>query len=86
MCIDNLKPTVFVLLQLLLILCHVHVLNGEKILGEENAEFDFDGLPGAQHEFKVYVPGNTEECFFQPVAQGAKLHVTFEETEDKQQQ
>ncbi|CAL1531034.1 unnamed protein product [Lymnaea stagnalis] len=63
---------------LLVFLCHVQMLGCEKILGEENSEFDFDGLPGAQHEFKVYIPGQTEDCFFQPVAQGANFHVNFE--------
>jgi len=54
------------------------ILSGEKILGEENDDFDFDGLPGVQHEFKVEVPGGVEECFFQRAATGAKLHVSFE--------
>ncbi|XP_059142087.1 transmembrane emp24 domain-containing protein 3-like [Physella acuta] len=72
------KWTTFILLELFILACHVQHLDCEKILGEENAEFDFDGLPGAQHEFKVYIPGNTEDCFFQPVAQGAKFHVNYE--------
>ncbi|KAK6966237.1 transmembrane emp24 domain-containing protein 7 [Biomphalaria glabrata] len=78
MIMKAIKKTDFLLLQLMVILCHVLLLNGERILGEENAEFDFDGLPGAHHEFKVYIPGSTEDCFFQPVAKGAKMHVNFE--------
>ena len=54
------------------------VTAGERILGEETEDFDFDGLPGAQHEFKVEVPAAKEECFFQKAARGAKLHVSFE--------
>ena len=54
------------------------VLNGENVLGEENDDFDFDGLPGVQHEFKVDIPGGAEECFFQKAARGAKFYVSFE--------
>ena len=54
-------------------------VNAEKVLGEEfNEEFDFDGLPGAQHEFKVEVRAGTEECFYQHAKVGAKFHVSFE--------
>uniref|UniRef100_A0A0B7BIR0 GOLD domain-containing protein n=1 Tax=Arion vulgaris TaxID=1028688 RepID=A0A0B7BIR0_9EUPU len=67
-----------ILLELVVLFCHVVHLDCEKILGFENEEFDFDGLPGAQHEFKVYVPGGTEDCFYQPVDKGAKLHVNYE--------
>ena len=51
---------------------------GEKILGHETEEFDFDGLPGAQHEFKVEVGAGKEECFFQKVVAGGKMHISFE--------
>ena len=51
---------------------------GEKVLGEETDEFDFDGLPGAQHEFKIEVKGGGIECFYQHVVQGGKIHVSFE--------
>lgn len=44
----------------------------------EEGDFSFDGLPGAQHEFKVEVPGNQEECFVQKVAENAELHASFE--------
>ena len=51
---------------------------GEVVLGKENDEFDFDGLPGAAHEFKVSVGAGREECFFQKIVAGGKLHVSFE--------
>lgn len=51
---------------------------GEVILGVETDEFDFDGLPGAQHEFKVEVGAGKEECFYQKVVAGGKMHVSFE--------
>ena len=51
---------------------------GEKVLGRETDEFDFDGLPGASHEFKTNVAAGREECFFQNIVAGAKLHVSFE--------
>ena len=54
------------------------LVRGEKVLGRENDEFDFDGLPGASHEFKVSVPAGREECFFQNIVQNGKLHVSFE--------
>lgn len=50
----------------------------ERMLGEDANEFSFDGLPGAQHEFKVEVAANQEECFVQRVAQSANLHASFE--------
>ena len=52
--------------------------SGERVLGQEDDEFDFDGLPGAQHEFKMSVEAGREECFFQKLVQGGKLHVSFE--------
>ncbi|GFR69311.1 transmembrane emp24 domain-containing protein 5-like [Elysia marginata] len=51
---------------------------GEIVLGEENEDFDFDGLPGVQHDFKVFVHAGMEECFFQRLVQGAQLHTRFE--------
>ena len=50
----------------------------EDILGVRTDDFDFDGLPGVQHEFKVEVLAGKEECFFQAIKQGAQLHVSFE--------
>lgn len=54
------------------------VLSGERVLGEVNEDFDFDGLPGVLHEFKVDIPGGKEDCFFQRAVQGAKFYVSFE--------
>lgn len=50
----------------------------ETILGEYNDEFDFDGLPGVQHEFKVDIAPGREECFYQMVKRNAQLHVSFQ--------
>ncbi|XP_045163993.1 transmembrane emp24 domain-containing protein 6-like isoform X2 [Mercenaria mercenaria] len=50
----------------------------EKVLGTETEEFDFDGLPGAQHEFKIEVGAGREECFYQKIVAGGKLHISFE--------
>ena len=50
----------------------------EDVLGMKTDDFDFDGLPGVQHEFKVEVLAGKEECFFQAIKQGAQLHVSFE--------
>lgn len=61
-----------------LLACKFVLLYGETVLGEKNDDFDFDGLPGVQHEFKVEVGAGREECFFQRAAQGAKIHVSFE--------
>ena len=41
-------------------------------------DFDFDGLPGANHEFRFEVPAGKSECFFQKVKANAELHVSFE--------
>lgn len=60
-------------------LLHHVLMEGGPGVGEEGEEdFSFDGLPGAQHEFKLEVPGNQEECFVQKVAQNAELHASFE--------
>lgn len=72
------SPTGCSLLCLLLLSSNFVLLGGEKVLGEENEDFDFDGLPGVQHEFKVEIPAGKEDCFFQRAAIGAKLHVSFE--------
>lgn len=53
-------------------------IHAETVLGEETDEFDFDGLPGAQHEFKIEVGAGKEECFFQTIPAGGKLHISFE--------
>lgn len=50
----------------------------ERVLGRETDEFDFDGLPGAQHEFKIEVGAGQEECFYQKIVAGGKLHISFE--------
>ncbi|KAL4221529.1 Golgi ribbon formation [Mactra antiquata] len=53
-------------------------VRAERVLGTETDEFDFDGLPGAQHEFKIEVGAGKEECFFQKIPAGGKLHISFE--------
>ena len=50
----------------------------EVMFGETNDDFDFDGLPGVQHEFKIEVPPGREECFYQNIKLGAQLHVSFQ--------
>ena len=54
------------------------LISPEDVLGERTDDFDFDGLPGVQHEFKVDVPAGREECFYQKIKSGAQLHVSFE--------
>ena len=61
-----------------LLLLLPEMTSAEKILGVETDEFDFDGLPGAQHEFKIEIPAGKEECFYQKIVAGGKLHVSFE--------
>ncbi|XP_061162354.1 transmembrane emp24 domain-containing protein 6-like [Saccostrea echinata] len=66
-------------LRLVYLLCFYQVSLPEKLGGSlPNFEFDFDALPGTQHEFKVDVKAGKEECFVQKVAQGANLYVQFE--------
>jgi hypothetical protein len=50
----------------------------ENILGEEDGEFDFDGLPGAQHEFKIEIAAGGDQCFYQKIKAGAEMHMSFE--------
>lgn len=67
------------LLTLMNFLCILPITMSEQLGGSlPNFEFDFDALPGTQHEFKIFVKGGKEECFVQKVAQGANLHVQFE--------
>lgn len=54
------------------------ITNPETVLGQNNDDFDFDGLPGVQHEFKVEIPPGREECFYQMVKRAAQLHISFE--------
>ncbi|ESO98526.1 hypothetical protein LOTGIDRAFT_142774 [Lottia gigantea] len=41
-------------------------------------DFDTEGFPGVQYEFKLQVEAGTEECFYQKISKGSKLHVSFE--------
>ncbi|XP_076472498.1 transmembrane emp24 domain-containing protein 5-like [Babylonia areolata] len=73
------KKSVSTILTLWLLSMQMADFRAERIMGEErNDDFDFDGLPGTQHEFKLEVGGGMEECFYQRVAQGALMHVNFE--------
>ncbi|XP_048753567.1 transmembrane emp24 domain-containing protein 5-like [Ostrea edulis] len=66
-------------LPLLYFLCFLQMTSSEKLGGSlPDFEFDFDALPGTQHEFKIFVKAGEEECFVQKAAQGANLHVQFE--------
>lgn len=59
--------------------CLLPITFPEKLGGSlPDFEFDFDALPGTQHEFKIVVKAGKEECFVQKVAQGANLHIQFE--------
>ncbi|KAK6176529.1 hypothetical protein SNE40_014796 [Patella caerulea] len=71
-------------LSILWVVLTVFVINNdngivcEDVLGEITDDFDFDGIPGATHEFKVEIFSGAEECFYLKIASGAKLHVSFE--------
>ncbi|XP_071116277.1 transmembrane emp24 domain-containing protein 5-like [Haliotis cracherodii] len=66
-------------LSTLVITNRLFLVSTETVLGEKvDDEFDFDGLPGVQHEFKFEIAAGREECFFQRAAKGAKLHVSYE--------
>ena len=43
----------------------------------EDFDFDFDGLPGVNHEFKVEVAAGARECFYQRMKVDAFLQVAF---------
>ncbi|KAI0220129.1 Transmembrane emp24 domain-containing protein 1 [Lamellibrachia satsuma] len=43
----------------------------------DDYEFDFDGLPGVNHEFKMEVPAGSRECFYQSMKTDAFLQVAF---------
>ncbi|VDH99187.1 Hypothetical predicted protein [Mytilus galloprovincialis] len=61
-----------------LILMIFNCLNGEQVLDKQNEDFDFDGLPGVTYEFKIEVYSGREQCFYQKIANGATLHLSFE--------
>ncbi|XP_076085079.1 transmembrane emp24 domain-containing protein 6-like [Mytilus galloprovincialis] len=64
----------FTYLIFLLLVC----LDAEQILDKQNDDFDFDGLPGVTYEFKIEVYSGREQCFYQKIANGATLHLSFE--------
>ncbi|XP_063409920.1 transmembrane emp24 domain-containing protein 6-like [Mytilus trossulus] len=68
----------FVLPGFITLLTFFNVLKSEQILDKQNEDFDFDGLPGVSYEFKVEVNAGDEQCFYQKIAQGARLYVSFE--------
>lgn len=43
----------------------------------ENFDFDFDGLPGVNHQFKVEVAAGSRECFYQRMKVDAFLQIAF---------
>lgn len=45
--------------------------------GTETEDFDFDGFPGALHDFRWELEAGTVDCFFQTASQGANLYVNF---------
>lgn len=65
---------------LLLLACLFYFTKIEKSAGQQNDEddFDFDGLPGTNHEFKLEVGAGSEDCFFQKLKKGANFYVSFE--------
>ncbi|CAC5358879.1 unnamed protein product [Mytilus coruscus] len=58
-------------------------LNAEQVLDKQNEDFDFDGLPGVTYEFKIEVYSGREQCFYQKIANGATLHLSFEVTHNR---
>ncbi|XP_061188552.1 transmembrane emp24 domain-containing protein 5-like [Saccostrea echinata] len=48
------------------------------VCGIDEGDFDYDALPGTQHEFKIEVKAGDEDCFAQKVALGAVFHVQYE--------
>ncbi|CAC5381917.1 TMED6 [Mytilus coruscus] len=68
----------FFLTGVITLLTFINVLKSEQVLDKQNEDFDFDGLPGVSYEFKVEVNAGDEQCFYQKIAQGARLYVSFE--------
>ncbi|XP_046360315.2 transmembrane emp24 domain-containing protein 6-like [Haliotis rufescens] len=65
-------------LSILLLTNKIFPVSTETVLGENvDEEFDFDGVPGVQHEFKVEVAAGKEECFYQFAAEGSRLYVSY---------
>ena len=58
--------------------CQLGFLVTEQVLDTRNDDFDFDGLPGVTYEFKVEVHAGHEQCFYQRVKQGARLHISYQ--------
>jgi hypothetical protein len=71
-------PKLLLVLIIILSFCTRLKCFAEKILGRETDDFDFDGFPGAQHEFKFEIGGGKQECFFQNLAAGGTLHISFQ--------
>ena len=61
-----------------ILLSYIGLTSQGAVVNPEKDEFDFDGLPGAQHEFKIDVLPNKEECFYQFIKKTAQLHMSFE--------
>lgn len=65
-------PTLFILLSV------AGLGDGESVLGVENDDFDFDGLPGVQHELRFEVGAGEMECFYQNMPKLAQVYFSFE--------
>lgn len=70
------------ILSICLSMLQIFYVSSERILGQERTDdFDFDGIPGANHEFKIEVAAGTEECFYQKVPKGGNIHINYEVSE-----
>ncbi|XP_046569337.1 transmembrane emp24 domain-containing protein 6-like [Haliotis rubra] len=66
------------ILSVLLLTNEILLVSTETVLGQTvDEEFDFDGIPGVQHEFKVEVAAGREECFHQFVTEGCRLYISY---------
>ncbi|XP_064611881.1 transmembrane emp24 domain-containing protein 5-like [Liolophura sinensis] len=52
--------------------------DGENVLGVQNDDFDFDGLPGVQHDLRFEVGAGEMECFYQNMPKLAQVYFSFE--------
>lgn len=67
------------ILSICLSMLQIVYISSERILGQERTDdFDFDGIPGANHEFKIEVAAGSEECFYQKVPKGGNIHINYE--------
>lgn len=65
-------------LLVIFVLPSLSTVGAEVILGEENEDFDFDGMPGIARDFKFQLDAGRDFCLYMKLEPGMLIMISYQ--------